>query len=83
MIPSIGSDLPDSEFAAGAIGYPSCPWPVPGIPVFASFDKKGVDGRDKSGHDELCHELTIREASTKKPPHCEGPSVISIFAIAI
>jgi hypothetical protein len=53
MIPSIGSDLPDSEFAAGAIGYPSCPWPVPGILVFASFDKKGVDGRDKSGHDEL------------------------------
>jgi hypothetical protein len=34
---------------------------VPGIHVFASLEKKDVDGRDKPGHDEESHRMAILE----------------------
>src|SRR4051812_3035407 len=31
------------------------PFVMPGIHVFAAYQKKDVDGRDKPGHDKSCH----------------------------
>jgi hypothetical protein len=36
---------------------------VPGIHVFTAFGKKGVDGRDKPGHDE-------RMTAAARPHRC-------------
>jgi hypothetical protein len=57
-VPTIFLDAPNGGHASLCPPYKSLhnivmPGLVPGIHVFASSNKEGVDGRDKPGHDDV------------------------------